>query len=302
MSNFATGCIPDKIDERDFSYDHLALGSAPFDWEVGYDIEEEIGFSVPPKHQGSSFSCVGQASSALAYVKNAVELLPVFKEETKEFVDELSAKSIYSLISLGENRGAYLRDGVKTIVSRGINKEKDVKSYQDDKPPTEKFMLEKNWQTSLMDEKAKNFQGEEYRVIHAKNIDIFAQAIRDNHGLLAGFNGSNNGTWYSEFPVPPAITEWSHAMYAGKARMIYGKKYIGCLNSWGTNAGKNGWQWFGEEWFEKGNVFNPWVLVDKRNLDLIWLLDRNGKPRAFPVYMVKTIRYLIELRNFKFKV
>lgn len=296
-----TGALIDQKDERDYKYDHIALGATPFNWVEGFDVEEELGFSVAPKDQGSNYSCVGQSFATYAYVLNALELLPVYMNAAVKHLPEFSAKSVYSQISLGHNRGAYLRDGARLIKSYGINAEKDVASYQDGKPGTEKFMRLKDWLTATLTAEARHYQSKDYRVINnTKDIDVYATAIRDNGGCVIGIRGSNNGTWYSLRPQKSEKPTWAHAMYAGKVRMNGGKKEIGCLNSWGEKAGEKGWQWFGEEWFDGQSLFNPWTLIDKRNTNFVWLLDNNGQPRKLPTYFIKSIRYLIEKRNFNF--
>jgi hypothetical protein len=297
-----TGALIDPKDERDYRYDHVALGSAPFDWSKGFDIESELGFNLSPKDQGSNYSCVGQSFSTYAYVLNALELLPVYLNAAVKHLPEFSAKSIYSQISLGHNKGAYLRDGARLLKNYGVNKEVDVPSYENDKPGSEKFMRLKNWINSVLSSEAKHYQSSDYRVINNnRNIDLFATAIRDNGGCIIGVRGANNGTWYSLRPQKEEHPSWAHAMYAGKVRINNGKKEIGCLNSWGAKAGDRGWQWFGEEWFDGYSMFNPWTLVDKRNTNFVWLLDHNGRERKLPTYFIKSIRYLIEKRNFNFK-
>ncbi|HRH33360.1 MAG TPA: hypothetical protein PK720_04450 [bacterium] len=292
-----TGLKRDPKDSRDKKYDHLALATSLFDWEKGYDVEEELGFKLPTKDQGGSMSCVGQATATYAYVKNAFELKPVYRDKTQQHLDELSAKSVYSQISLGYGVGAYLRDGVKLLKSMGVVTEKDVPSYVNGRVPDEKFMIDRSWVNEELISKAKNLQASEYRVIHNITIDSIAAAIRDNQGLLMGVQGSNNGTWSNLFPLPPKTGEdrWGHAIYGGKARLINGKKYIGKKNSWGENVGADGWQWYGEEWFKEDFLFNPWVVVDQANLKWVHMIDKNGEARTFPTYFLRTIRYMEKL-------
>lgn len=299
--DFGKGAFPDPIDQTVKEYDHLALGASPFNWEQGFDIEEELGITFPVKDQGPSPSCTGQGASSLAYALNAIELKKAFGDRLQEFLVELSAKSIYSQIALKSGQGAYLKDAAKALVEYGINTEQDVPSYEDGKPPKSDFMFDKSWKTEKLTEKAKNYQGKEPRMIQANwDIDLMAQAIRDNGGVLIGVNGENNGTWHLTFPKPPIWVKWRHCMYGGKAKLINGKKYIGVLNSWNKKTGENGWQWFGEEWFKTGNFFNPWVVVDKDNIERVKLLDRDGKPRLLPTYMFKAIRYLVGKRGYSY--
>ena len=185
------------------------------------------------KDQNGSSSCVGQGTASLAYVVNAFELLPIYGTQTKEKIEELSAKSVYSLITLGYGRGASLRDGVKLMCDRGINTEKEVSSYEEGKAPSEMFMIYNTWTTPNLFKTAQNFAGKEFRTLKAKdNIDTMAMAIRDNKAVILGIRGCNNGTWHSTFPQK-GNSDWGHCMLAGKAKVINGKKYIGCLNKIG---------------------------------------------------------------------
>ena len=271
-----TGCLPDPIDERDYIYQPMGAGIPVVDWEKGYDIESIVG-KINPKNQFGSYSCVGQATS---YYTSVLERLETGKK------DEVSAKAVYSQISLGNNQGAYLRDGMKLIQEWGAVFENIVKSYKADGTTDETFMMDKTWKTPEVDKLAKVLQAKDYRLITGIGIDIFAQAIKDGYGALIGVNGTNNGTWTSEFPQPPTLSTpqnalWGHALYAGKFKMINGKKYIGVINSWG-NIGNNGWQWLGEEWFaDEGRwIFNPWTLIDSSN-NKNMLKKETGKPHVY---------------------
>ena len=255
--NFKTGCVPDSKDLRDWEYDHIALSSpTPFNWDQGYDVEAQLWMNVPVKDQDGSSSCVGQATATYAWVLDAFEMKKFF---TNMPSPELSAKSVYSQINLGFKQGAFLRDGVKLMCNYGINQERRVPGENTD----ERHMVDLSWMTEDLRHKAQEYIGKEYRVVRARySIDMCAQAIKDGKGLLFGLHGANNGSWYTAFPQSEINREWAHALYAGKAKIINGRKYIGVMNSWGRNVGESGWQWIGEEFFTKGLIFNPWLLVD----------------------------------------
>lgn len=260
--NFKTGAIPDPEDVRDYVFE--ALGSqivSEVDWEKGFDIEEKIGFKLKPKDQQFSYSCVGQSYSyynAILRVINAN-------------YNEVSAKSIYSLIALGNNQGAYLRDGADTLKKSGSLLEKRLPSYDKSGLATEQHLTDKGWFIESVKKEMETLKVSDYYKVTTWTIDGFAKAIRDGNGMVAGVVGNNNGTWTSAYPKPPLITTpqanlWGHALYFGKFRIKDGKKEIGCLNSWG-NVGENGWQWLGEEWFADGGrwLFNPWILLNNNN-------------------------------------
>jgi len=298
-SKLGHGALQDRQEQSVREYDHLVLGAAPFDWVAGYDVEDELGIKLPTKDQKQVPSCVGEAAATLAYVINAFELLRVYGHGSvlKDHLQELSSKSVYSQIALGFDQGAYISDGAELLVDYGINTEKEVPS----KPKTNEHMFEVMWRNPALYDNAKNYQGREARMIRAKHdISLMAQAIRDNGGVLIGVNGQNNGTWSSLFPQPPKFRQWGHCMYAGKAKLINNSPFIGVKQSWGDNVGDKGWQWLGEDWFTSENIFNPWVLVDKDNIERVKLFDRNGRPRWLPTYMFKAIRYLVNDRGYKF--
>jgi len=261
--NLKTGALPDPEDTRDYCFE--ALGSSSLtdeEWAAGYDVEKVVGFSIPVKNQFGSYSCVGQANSYFWAV-----LLGLFRKQYKE----ISAKSIYALIALGNNLGAYLRDGAKTIADVGALWEHLLRSYKPDGTTDEAHMTDKSWFNDDIKDIMALTKAHDYYRVTSWTIDGFAKAIRDGYGMVAGVVGTNNGTWTGAFPQPPLLTTpqnqlWGHALYFGKFRIRNGKKEIGCLNSWG-NVGESGWQWIGEEWFaENGRwLFNPWVLINKNN-------------------------------------
>lgn len=271
---FGTGAIPDPEDVRDRLYDVMGAAAADVDWEKGYDVEKELGIKIPFKNQGQSGSCVGQGWAYYLAILNMVETGKL---------DEVSAKSIYSLIQIGlAAGGAYIRDGAKLAVNWGALMEAILFSYETfttqdingpriiKNPPSEQFMKDKSWKTPEMDKLAEILQAKEYRTIVAnRNMDLFAQAIRDNHGVVSGVNGSNNGTWNSQEPKPPTKTEWGHCIYFGKFGTDEKGKYISTPNSWGERnpdgLHKDGWQKIRADYFDSGNMFNPWILIDKPN-------------------------------------
>ena len=48
------GAIIDIPDSRDYQWSEIGKSSTPFDWNKGYDVEEELGFKIPVKSQGVS--------------------------------------------------------------------------------------------------------------------------------------------------------------------------------------------------------------------------------------------------------
>jgi hypothetical protein len=250
---FGTGAFRDIVDIRDRLYDGIAFGAAPFDWAAGYDVEKVIGHKIPFKDQDGSLSCVGQSWAYYVGVLNAVET-GVYRD--------VSAKALYSQIALPAG-GAYLRDGAKLVVNWGAVNEDVVVSYDGGKPPAEPFMREREWLTGFDPHLARVLSAKEFRMIASISMEVVAQGIRDNFGLVGGVMGANNGSWNLLEPVPGAL-DWGHAVYFGKAGIDDNGKYIATPNSWG-NRFNGGWQKFRENWFVDKYMFNPWLLVDQVN-------------------------------------
>jgi len=250
---FGTGAVADVINVKDRIYDGIASGASPFDWDSGYDIENEIGSIIPIKNQDGSSSCVGQAWAYYIAVLNAIE--------TGAYV-EVSPKAIYSQIALSQG-GAYIREGGKLTVNWGAVLEALVLSYDNDNPPKEPFMTDKSWMTDQISQAAKKLSAKEYRMIADVTMEVVAQGIRDNYGVVGGVYGANNGSWSTLEPEPGA-KDWGHALFLGKAGKDSVGKYIATPNSWG-NRFTGQWQKLREEWFVNKYMFNPWLLVDQPN-------------------------------------
>lgn len=264
---FGKGAVKDTPDERDVQFDGIAMASPDFDWEKGYDIEDVLretlknnDFRIKAKDQNGSSSCGGQAWSYYGAILEAIA--------TKTY-EERSAKFIYAqtFVPPGGSSG---RTNCDLVIKQGWAKEALCPSYDAGNAPSEPFMQKKEDIT----EEARKDAGKAKALLYANvNIDInlFAKAIRDNYGQVAGVTGKDNGTWRKEFPKPPESLGdlWNHWLYCGKAKMINGKKYIGILNSWGEKTGNLGWQWLGEDYFkaiipELGiPIWSAWTMVFK---------------------------------------
>jgi len=254
---FNPGGIKDRFDSRDYQWDEVGGAiSVPFDWSEGFDIEQELStvlkipnFKLTVKDQNGSYSCGGQAWSYLAEV---LEALATGTYEPR------SAKYLYAqtYVPSGGSRG---RDNAEVYVNQGVARESALTSYKNGNPPDETFMERSVDITEAVRYNAKLAKASAYAQT-GTGIESVAIAIRTNAGVVLGIDGSNNGTWDSEFPVPPTAIEWRHWVYCGKAKLINGKKFIGLINSWGKNVGVNGWQWIGEDYF-KSNVWSGWTHV-----------------------------------------
>lgn len=253
VENFNPGAFKDIEDNRDYQLDEVAAAPIPFDWDTGFDIEDSlrIALNVPTfrptvKDQEQSFSCGGQA---WAYLAEILEALKTASYEPR------SAKYVYAqtAVPTGGSRG---RDNADIFVNQGVSRETVLPSY----PATEAHLTRSQDITDPVRINAKLARSFVYAQTPI-NMNSIAMAIRDHGGVILGVDGSNNGTWSSEFPKPPTSTEWRHWIYFGKAKKIGGIKYIGCLNSWGTDVGVSGWQWIEETYLNSGHVWSAWTHV-----------------------------------------
>jgi peptidoglycan hydrolase-like protein with peptidoglycan-binding domain len=246
---FGTGAIKDAPDNRDYQYATVGMSFPPFDWNIGYDIEEKLGKEITVKDQDGSGSCGGQA---FAYYGMAID----------PDNEEKSAKFIYSQVFVPP-AGSDGRSLATLVCNKGWADESKCLSYDDGFPPSEAFMEKKSDITEEAFEDALIDTALSYANV-VIDIDLIAQAIRNNGGLVIGITGKNNGTWTSAFPLPPIKVDntcWNHWIYCGKAKMINGKKYIGFLNSWGEEVGEEGWQWISEDYLKQPFVWSAWTLV-----------------------------------------
>lgn len=250
VNDFNPGGIVDRVDNRDFMYDEV--GGVPmnqFDWQAGFDVEVELGRKLVVKDQASSFSCGGQAWS---YYAETLEAL-----STKTY-EPRSAKFLYSQTCVpgGGSRG---RDNADIFVNQGVCKESVLSSYDNGQPPSEAFMQRSVDITTAARMDAKLSRASAYAQT-GSDIDSVATAIQQNHGVILGIDGQNNGTWSSEFPKPPTVTAWRHWVFACGAKLIDGVKYIKIINSWGTDVGDKGVQWLGADYFTS-HIFSGWTHV-----------------------------------------
>jgi hypothetical protein len=264
-----TGALESGYDIRDYWYE--PQDGAGFDWKEGYDVEKQLGIKIVTKDQNGSSSCGGQAWS---YYGEVLERVATGNYEPR------SAKWIYSHTRSPDGAGSNGRVNSSFCIKEGWVSERLVPSYDDGKPPRESFFV-KPIRTPEIKEEAQTNKALSFLGV-TTNIEIVAQAIRDNYGCVLVVNGEDNGTWKSTHPRPPHVKEWGHFLYAGKARMIGGKKEIGVKNSWGDDTGEEGWQWLSEEWF-----VNPKLGVREG-----WTMQWDYRPAKIKLLMKEVIRLM----------
>lgn len=263
---FDPGGYVDRFDSRDYLLGEVGGASIPFDWTKGYDVMDSLrtalnnpNFTLPVKDQSDSYSCGGQAWAYLAEVLEALN--------TNSF-EERSAKFIYAqtYVPGGGSRG---RDNAEIYVKQGVARESILPSYDNGHPPHEPFMERGQDITTEVRLDAHIDLSSAYAQTGVE-IDEIASAISNNSGVILGIGGQNNGTWASAFPKPPTSVDWRHWVYACRAKLINGVKYIGFINSWGTTVGDSGWQWLSEDYVKTVTngefaVFSGWTHVFNTN-------------------------------------
>ena len=230
------GALPHTPDSRDFHYSEIAKSSAPFDWTQGIDVQP-----IRIKDQGSSESCGGQAWSYFMGVLKG---------------DDRSAKFIYSQTA-APGGGSDGRTNCDLVVKQGDCQETLCTSNKPDGSCDEEYMTNQGDITAQARTDATTDEALSYAQV-ATDFDSLAQAIRDNKGVIIGIQGENNGTWTSTYPQPPVNPTWNHWVWACKAKLLGGKKYIGFANSWGTQVGDQGIQWISESYIPF--IFVAWTL------------------------------------------
>ncbi len=245
------GGVQDKFDSRDKQFKDIASSTPEFDWNKGFDVEKELGFKIKIKDQGSSSACGGFAWAYLA------EILEALSTKTYE---PRSAKYIYAQTNL-PGGGSSGRDNADVFLKQGVARESVLSSQ----PATEENLTASIDITTAIRADATKDMSRAYSQTGGYDIDTIAKALRDNYGVILGIDGQNGHDWLSAFPTPPSsanINEiWRHWVLGCKAKLIDGKKYIGIINSWGSNIGELGIQWLSEKYFTSGHVWSGWTHI-----------------------------------------
>ena len=171
---------------------------------------------------------------------------------------EKSAKFIYcqTVVKGGGSDG---RTNSQLTINKGVSQESLCSSYKPDGTCDETWMTTNDISSQAFKDALLNEEKSYFNV--NTDINSIAQAVRDNNGVVIGVTGQNNGTWLSTYPAVPTKGEWNHWLYAGKAKLINGVKYIGFINSWGITVGDKGWQWIPEAYFNGTWIWSGWTEV-----------------------------------------
>lgn len=261
-------------DPRDYTpgAPEVGLAGAPFNWSQGYDVEADLSamtgsFNLPTKDQGQSGSCGGQSMAYYGQVLSAYY---------PHAPAERSAKFLYSQAFV-PGGGSDDRTLAKLAISQGFAPESACVSYDRGAPPMEGFMERPQDITARARLLASGDKISLAYVFPTNSLDDIASLLPASKGGVLLLHGSNNGTWLTSVPTPPARHErlWTHYLYVGKARIYQGQKGIWAKQSWGQAAAPdtNGWQFLNEEYFASGNILS--------GLGMLY----NPKPSAAPKHV-----------------
>lgn len=330
---YETGAVEAPRDPRERVYDDYVAMTAPvdIDWEKGFDIRNELGDHIDLKDQMQSLSCVGQGWAYYYWVLQVIEMMNKYEMSLKELrenhaeeVAEISAKAVYSQIHIASG-GAYIYQGGKLVVNWGAVQEKLVPSHKLDGSVDETFMRDKAWLNDEISKIAAVLKGKEYRILRAKNnMDLYAQAILQNKGVVGGFKGQNGRGWgNSERPLPPedvGKVQWAHCVYFGAFGTDEKGRFIATPNSWNEMSFNRGYRWkkgdpVGKGWqklyvdyFNNKYQFDPWTYTDLLNPNqdedmantfVRVVKDKNSAAVGFflPAHSPETIKNLARFYN-----
>lgn len=232
-----------KPDHRDYSFG--ATLPVPFDWNTGTTFDVPIDVS----DQNGSGSCTAQSSMNMAKI--------IYYKTHQLGIKDFSARFIYSQISLPQG-GAYVRDGVATLLKEGICLNSDFPSN----PETEDHMRDKTGLDLVLPlAKQYDIYPDDFAYAQVSSIDDIAVAIREHYCVSIGVSGSNEGWKQADVVVPKqGETIWGHNVVGISAQMRNGKKTIKFLNSWTENWGSGGYGFFSEEYL-KTNLLVAYVIT-----------------------------------------
>lgn len=94
------------------------------------------------------------------------------------------------------------------------------------------------------------------------DINSIAAAIRDHYFVGWMISGQNNGTWLSSTPLPPISNQnlWTHYM-CSRPSIDAGVPRIPMYQSWGSDVGDNGVQYFDQNYIDSGYIYDVFTFV-----------------------------------------
>jgi hypothetical protein len=258
------GFIPTPIEIKKDQFRLASFGAPTIDWSTPYHVPA----TLVQKNQDGSSSCTGQATCYYCEVLDQIE-----QNESEIY----SPRYLYSQTTLGYGQGTYIWKPMKLTLN-GIKLEQDVPGGAQ----TEAIMIDPsdNQKGKLVDKTDK------YAQIPRGSMDELAQIIKDYHGFVTGFNGSDDMFDSQGMVIKWSKNEWGHAVYVCGYEMRNGKKCLKFKNSWGSGWGDNGYGYFPEEFVNSGMVYDAYVFATIQDLDPTSMNNRFVKVNT-DVWLVK---------------
>lgn len=240
------GWIPDLPDQRDLLYRSIKP------WKLFLPSKVDLRpFCSPIKSQGSLGSCTGAAlASALEYLYVKDNKIP----------DDFSILFIYYNErelegTIEVDNGAYIRDGIKTLINKGVCHEKTWPYIIEDfkKKPSESAYIE----------------GEQHQILsyyRCLTLNDVKNSLAEGFPVVFGFSV------YENFESQQCAQTGIVLVPNSTERMLGGHAVcaVGYDNSKNALLVKNSW---GNTWGEQGYFWLPYEYITNRNLsDDFWVI------------------------------
>jgi len=251
-----------KLKEEDFGH------GAPIQWDITHKTKRLVRSNIPKAGEPFDWS-KGVTGRKIYPIKNQYKSSSCWGQAFSRFIEivtgeDVSAKSAYAPVAF-TGGGVWLRDGERLAKDIGLTTEKKVPSYLNGDAP-EYFMTETSWRDKEMIADCAKRAGYEIKNIEI-TPDAIAEAIRDHKAVMFIFYGKNNGTWTQARPKPPLDNKdlWAHYVVSDSnvPKLRNGKKEIKFYQSWGTNVGEKGFQYFTEEYINSGYIADCFTFIKK---------------------------------------
>jgi hypothetical protein len=204
ISRFQNNALVKKIGIRDYRLENTPASAMTLPYS--FSLRNKI---TDIKDQGSSSSCVAQATAYYVQLLNYIETTGQVP---------MSARDVYSLIFQPEG-GAYIADACKKVCNSGCVPEIDATSYYNGQPPTESFMRLRSDINPKFQNDGMEYLAKKYVTWDNTNLDLYKQAIIQGNGMVAVTWGNNycwgTGVKNGVILLPDDKTQmaWRHGLY-----------------------------------------------------------------------------------------
>ena len=265
-----------KLRIRDYRLENAPAGAIQL--SAVFSLRDKIGRI---KNQGTSSSCVAQATAYYVQLLNLIE--------TNQQV-EMSARDIYSLTAQPGGIGSYVSDAMSKICNSGCVPEAEAPSNAPDGTASEQFMTGRADITPQAQEDGMKYLAKRYVTWDNTNIDLYKQAIVQGNGMVA-ITWGNNACFQSENILLPDVASqmaWRHGIYFTGYDDV--NKKLEFVNSW-NGWGDAGFGYMPYDYVTKGYLANPNTLIDLPNDTWISIMSMwtNLKQKVLEFIKLKSV-------------